>query len=483
MTRSQSGGLLPLNPEIDRTCRQLRRQQRARLATEERLDGHLSSDSEVEYGMDGDYNQHQGNPQQAPPVNQVLGNNPIPQDHGVHHPPQPGPTLEYYYTPRIADIRPVILYPPIPANNFEIKPCWIQLITSSIQFHGLKDEEARVHLSHFLQLTNGFKLNGVPDDEIRLHLFPHSLAGNAKRWLETQPPLSITSWDNLASKFVHRYYPASKTTEIQREITHFRQEPDESLRDAWERYMGYFWQCPHHGFSDAFTVGNFYNALSPDSQRVIESLCPGGDVLTKTPPELNQMINTLAARDHSWRQSSRGRHSRDRGVHAMESRSGLEQQVAELVQTLKQPNSLIPGRGMAIPPVAQCQWCESSNHLVEDCQAMRESTTPQEQLDFIANARRLDPYSNTYNEGWRQHPNFSWGSNTTKPPGFPAPAGGFQQRQPYQARQGPVPQQQPYQPRQGNHSSSPTSLGKGNHSSSPRASLPSQQQPQFQILR
>ncbi|CAL1401853.1 unnamed protein product [Linum trigynum] len=449
MTRSQSGGLLPLNPEIDRSCRQLRRQQRARLATEERIDGHLSSDSEEEHGMDGDYNQHQGNPQQVPPVNQVLGNNPIPQDHGVHHPPQPGPTLEYYYTPRIADIRPVILYPPIPANNFEIKPCWIQLITSSIQFHGLKDEEARVHLSRFLQLTNGFKLNGVPDDAIRLHLFPHSLAGNAKRWLETQPPLSITSWDDLADKFVHRYYPASKTTEIQREITHFRQEPDESLRDAWERYMGYFWQCPHHGFSDAFTVGNFYNALSPDSQRVIESLCLGGDVLTKTPPELNQMINTLASRDHSWGQSSRGRHSRDRGVHAMETRSGLEQQVAELVQTLKQPNSLIPGRGLATPPVAQCQWCESSNHLVEDCQAMRESTTPQEQLAFIANARRLDPYSNTYNEGWRQHPNFAWSSNTTKPPGFPAPTGGFQQRQPFQARQGPDPQQQLYQPRQG----------------------------------
>ncbi|CAL1370031.1 unnamed protein product [Linum trigynum] len=238
MTRSQSGGLLPLNPEIDHTCRQLRTQQRARLATEERIDGHLSSNSEEEYWMDGDYNLHQGNPQHAPPVNQVLGNNPIPQADGVHHhPPPSSPTLEYYYTPRIADIRPIILYPPIPANNFEIKPCWIQLITSSIQFHGLKDEEARVHLSRFLQLTNGFKLNGVPDDAIRLHLFPHSLAGNAKRWLETQPPLSITSWDDLADNIVHRYYPSSKTTEIQREITHFRQESDESLRDAWERYM------------------------------------------------------------------------------------------------------------------------------------------------------------------------------------------------------------------------------------------------------
>ncbi|CAL1354702.1 unnamed protein product [Linum trigynum] len=95
---------------------------------------------------------------------------------------------------------------------------------------------------------------------------------------------------------------------------------------------------------------------------------------------------------------------------------------------------------------------------------MRESTTPQEQLAFIANARRLDPYSSTYNEGWRQHPNFAWSSNTTKPPGFPAPAGGFQQRQPFQACQGPDPQQQPYQPRQ------------GQPFQQPHASLPSQQQ-------
>ncbi|CAL1411321.1 unnamed protein product [Linum trigynum] len=87
--------------------------------------------------MEGEHNPPPGNSLQVPPVNQLLGNNPIPQADGVHHHrPRPGPTLEYYYTPRIADIRPVILYSPIPANNFEIKPCWIQLITSSIQFHG-----------------------------------------------------------------------------------------------------------------------------------------------------------------------------------------------------------------------------------------------------------------------------------------------------------------------------------------------------------
>ncbi|CAL1412255.1 unnamed protein product [Linum trigynum] len=93
------------------------------MATEERIDGHLSSDSEEEYEMDGAQNLPHGMPLKVYPVNQILGNNPIPQADGVQHQPPPwGPTMEYYYTPRVADIRLVILYPPIPANNFEIKP-------------------------------------------------------------------------------------------------------------------------------------------------------------------------------------------------------------------------------------------------------------------------------------------------------------------------------------------------------------------------
>ncbi|CAL1378788.1 unnamed protein product [Linum trigynum] len=57
---------------------------------------------------------------------------------------------------------------------------------------------------------------------------------------------------------------------------------------------------------------------------------------------------------------------------------------------------------------------------------MRGSTTPQEQVDFVSNAQRFDPYSNTYNEGWRQHPNFSCGGSNLKPPVTQGPPG-FQQ--------------------------------------------------------
>ncbi|MED6179162.1 hypothetical protein PIB30_114562, partial [Stylosanthes scabra] len=37
-----------------------------------------------------------------------------------------------------------------------------------------------------------------------------------------------------------------------------------------------------------------------------------------------------------------------------------------------------------------------------------------EQVNFVNNQPRPpynDPHSNTYNPGWRNHPNFSWGGN------------------------------------------------------------------------
>ena len=49
---------------------------------------------------------------------------------------------------------------------------------------------------------------------------------------------------------------------------------------------------------------------------------------------------------------------------------------------------------------------------------------PNEHVDYMGNAHRPqnNPYSNTYNLGWRNHPNFSWGGqgqNRQNPlPGF-----------------------------------------------------------------
>nr|GEY31553.1 hypothetical protein [Tanacetum cinerariifolium] len=64
--------------------------------------------------------------------------------------------------------------------------------------------------------------------------------GAARRWLEKQPPRSITTWDDLNF--------------------------DESFHEAWERYKDLLRACPYHGFTELHKLDTFYNALNPADQ-------------------------------------------------------------------------------------------------------------------------------------------------------------------------------------------------------------------------
>ncbi|CAL1406423.1 unnamed protein product [Linum trigynum] len=402
MTRSQSGDLLPLDQELERTCRNFKRALKARLAAEEALSQPRLEEEEEEMAEPGNHDM-------------------IPEEQ----------TMGSYWTARAADMRSPIQHPHVPANNFEVSTSVITMLRGSVVFRGKEGECPRSHLRRFHELIDGIKINGVPADAIQLRYFPFTLEGQAKEWLDTRSPGSITTFANLADKFLTRYHPPSKTADLQKQITHFAQDEDETIRDAWERYNSLFLRCPNHGFNDAFKVGTFYHALFPEDKQLIDSVC-GGNMLTKTPPQLNQLFEEMAENGYDWGTARRSRRAPGRGVHAVGTQSSdLVQVVSKLVSAIDR-SGMIPGTGQQ--QAMLCQWCESTHHMVEDCQAMKESTTPQEQVNFINNVRRNDPYSNTYNEGWRQHPNFSWTGPNPRPPAPQGPPG-FQ-RPPYQPRQG-----------------------------------------------
>ncbi|GKC43231.1 reverse transcriptase domain-containing protein, partial [Tanacetum coccineum] len=58
----------------------------------------------------------------------------------------------------------------------------------------------------------------------------------AQIWLEKEPQNSITTWNNLVSKFVNRFFPPSKTTNLRNEITRFQQRFGETFSEAWDRF-------------------------------------------------------------------------------------------------------------------------------------------------------------------------------------------------------------------------------------------------------
>nr|GEW12294.1 reverse transcriptase domain-containing protein [Tanacetum cinerariifolium] len=122
-----------------------------------------------------------------------------------------------------------IVVPLINANNFELKQTLINLVQSN-QFTGRQDPHN--HLRFFNKVTSTFRHPEVPNTTIKLLLFPFSLEGEARTWLDKEPPHSILTWEDLVSKFINEFFPPSKTTYLRNEIINFLQKPNETFNEA-----------------------------------------------------------------------------------------------------------------------------------------------------------------------------------------------------------------------------------------------------------
>nr|GFB51988.1 reverse transcriptase domain-containing protein [Tanacetum cinerariifolium] len=147
----------------------------------------------------------------------------------------------------------------IQATNFGLKNDMLQQVQNSFQFHGLPGDDANKHLDKFLHVTQSIKVNGVTDDAIHLYLFPHSLTHHATAWFDHFPWNSITTFEQMAKMFLEKYFPPSMVTKLRNEITNFRQRPDESLFEAWERYKLSIDRFPNHNMLPVTQIDTFYN--------------------------------------------------------------------------------------------------------------------------------------------------------------------------------------------------------------------------------
>nr|GFB22641.1 reverse transcriptase domain-containing protein [Tanacetum cinerariifolium] len=120
-----------------------------------------------------------------------------------------------------------IVIPEIAANNFELKHGLINLVQDK-QFFGHDKEDPHAHIRYFNKITSTMRVPNVPTSSIKLMIFPFSLEGAARIWLEKEAPRSILTWDDLVSKFINQFFPPLKTTNLRNEITRFQQRFDES---------------------------------------------------------------------------------------------------------------------------------------------------------------------------------------------------------------------------------------------------------------
>ncbi|KAL5561694.1 hypothetical protein UlMin_031441 [Ulmus minor] len=326
-----------------------------------------------------------------------------------------------------------IVRPEITANHFEFKPMMFQMLQTVGQFSGLPHEDPHLHLKQFLEVASNFKIPGVSDDAFRLRLFPYSLKDRAKVWLNSLEPKSVTSWNGLAEKFLTKYFPPTKNARMRNDITSFTQTDDESLFEAWERFKDLLRRCPHHGIPICIQMETFYNGLLPPTRLMLDASA-GGVLLNKSYAEAYELIESIAANSYQWPTSRIHSTKKVAGVHELGYVSALTAQIASLTNMLKavSTSNVVSPASMSSPvssisPVViepssssvetvSCVFC-GGGHIYDNCPNNPVS------VNYVGNYnagnynsgnynRGNNPYSNTYNPGWRQHPNFSWSNQT-----------------------------------------------------------------------
>ncbi|GJU55828.1 reverse transcriptase domain-containing protein [Tanacetum coccineum] len=109
---------------------------------------------------------------------------------------------------------------PETANEFAIKSNHLTRVKGN-QFDGKTKTDPHKHIHEFLGIYDMFKYRDTENEVVRLMMFPLSLIGEAKTWLDE--PLSLTgeaktwldelnegtieTWDELQTAFISRFFP------------------------------------------------------------------------------------------------------------------------------------------------------------------------------------------------------------------------------------------------------------------------------------
>ncbi|XP_073041879.1 uncharacterized protein [Primulina eburnea] len=223
----------------------------------------------------------------------------------------------------------------IAANNFELKPALINMVQQN-QFGGAATADPHLHLRTFLEITDTVKINGVSDEIIRLRLFPFSLRDQARSWLQSLLLGSITTWADLVTKFLSKYFPPAKSAQLKIDITNFRQREFEVLYEAWERYKELLRKCPNHGYAEWVQIELFYNVLDGPTRGNVDAAA-GGTIFSKTPDEAYELLEQMTINSYQW-PSERSGVQRTAGVYAVDPITSLTAQVSALTAQIAAMN-------------------------------------------------------------------------------------------------------------------------------------------------
>nr|GEZ10751.1 zinc finger, CCHC-type [Tanacetum cinerariifolium] len=122
---------------------------------------------------------------------------------------------------------------PVGNNVVPLRFDTIWLVQNRCSFHGLQFEDQNQHLKDLLKLMDSLDLDGEKKERTRLRLFQLSLRDQASNRLERLPAGSITTCEDLTTRFLAQFFPSGRTAKLRNDILMFQQHQRESLSEAW----------------------------------------------------------------------------------------------------------------------------------------------------------------------------------------------------------------------------------------------------------
>ena len=190
----------------------------------------------------------------------------------------------------------------------------------------------------------------------------------------------------------------------------------------------------------------FYHGLNIVTKQVVD-VSAHGTILSKTYNEAYEILKRIASNNCQWADVRSNSGKKTQGVLEVDALSSINAQLASVTNILQ---NLAFGQGSMIKAPAHtaavmtqtatesCVYC-GEEHTFDQCPSNPTS------IFYVGNQAsqgnpKNNPFSNTYNPGWRNHPNFSWkgqGSyNQQMPPKANYPPGfGLQNQLTYGSQQ------------------------------------------------
>ncbi|CAB4278185.1 unnamed protein product [Prunus armeniaca] len=151
----------------------------------------------------------------------------------------------------------------------------------------------------------------------------------------------------------------------------------------------------------------FYQGLTSGSRNNVNAVC-GEGLSEKDPEECFKTFDRVAANSMQWGDH---RFTRKTSVHSVHTNPGVAS-ASQVSNFEKKLENFMQSMTRFISPSSVCAICYDNSHPT-NCYPLSDLT--QEQANQINSFQKPqhDPYTNTYNSRWKNHPNFSWSNKNS----------------------------------------------------------------------